>query len=56
MRRLWFWLTYSTICSWCGHTLHRAWLPWPQERMTRQWRVPRITHGICPTCARKVVE
>jgi hypothetical protein len=56
MKSLWFWLTYSRVCSWCGQVMHRAWLPLPGERLTRNRRLPRVTHGICRECAHKVLN
>ncbi len=55
MKRLWFWLTYTSICSWCRVVMHDPWLPLPGKHLTRNRRLPRVTHGICPECARKVL-
>lgn len=47
--RLWFWLTHSIDCSWCGKRLHRRWL-WLPPLKSRRVRLPRISHGMCPAC------
>lgn len=55
MKRLWFWLTTSKICPWCKVTTHYAWIPL-SDRLTNARRLPRVTHGICRECARRVLE
>jgi hypothetical protein len=53
--KIWFWLTYKVQCSWCKRTIHGAWIPVPGKRLTRNRRLPRVSHGICPACFERMV-
>lgn len=50
LERLWFWLTHSIDCSWCRERQHQAWIPLGQQKLTKNCKVPRISHTICPRC------
>lgn len=54
---------FSGVCSWCGRIRHgeRGWtaVPVPRTALTRFLHgagMPRVSHGICPGCARRSLE
>ena len=53
---LWYWLTHDTICKWCETRFHRAWILLPPEKLTRNRTLPRVTHGICAACMKRILN
>ena len=55
-QRLWFDLTYEVRCKWCGITVRYPIIPMPPVKLTRHRTLPRVSHGICPACMKRILN